>query len=245
MGVHIGDMASKNHWTIIPLLNISDIYKDSFLTDQMLGFLLDKKSATVLMEWLRTQIRIQTLTITDKIDGLIALIALGDFDTINTIIAENDSRFIECFGNRIEQLICSLKDPIARWATYISKYLLTVYEQMKGNQTKYEVYFINYCKVYLSLSAKSGGATVDIEALLEVVDDIEDKCYLYAEYWASKFTSASDGIPHILSRIFANYVGPGKGNEIIRSFFKINEATQIYKRPIVCVALGYFRFSMD
>ena len=69
---------------------------------------------------------------------------------------------------------------------------------MKVNQLKYNLNFSDYCKIYLSLIANSGGLPVDTKMLAEAMDNVENKCDLYAEYFAFKFTGASDTIFDII-----------------------------------------------
>ena len=90
-----------------------------------------------MREELRQQIYTQKLCTREKTEASIALIVLGDFDLVNVIMKEGEETFLKSFGNRIEQLICILKDPIARWSSHIAKYLLTIYNDMKANQSKY------------------------------------------------------------------------------------------------------------
>ncbi|CAF1032316.1 unnamed protein product [Didymodactylos carnosus] len=126
-----------------------------------------------------------------KTETWIALITLGDFDLIHDIIQEVNETFLRSFKNRIEQLISTLKDPIARWSSKIANYLLELYNAMKVNQLKYNLNFSDYCKIYLSVVANSGGLPIDTSILAKTVDPIDDKYKLCAEYFAYTFTGAA------------------------------------------------------
>ena len=229
MAVHLDTAMYRNYWKTMPVFDTNDIYKESFLTNRILELLCQEKEAKELIEWLRMQINNETLPINSQVECMIALTTLGDFDFVNTIVVNSEKILIKCFANRVEQLICFLKDPIARCSSQISKYLLAIYNHMKMNPSKYDISFIDYCRIYLALSANSGGFSVNTTTVAEVVEDKEDQCYLYSEYWASKFTGARDGLDD--SPLFQadECQGSKKGNRIIRSFLKINEATQMNK----------------
>ena len=230
MAVHLDTVGYKEHWKMMPIFFTSDIYKESFLTDRLFLLLSTEKHARELIEWLRMQINSQTLSVSGQMDGLIALIALGDFHFLNSVIQTNNKTFIKSFANRIEQLISSLKDPIARSSSYISKYLLTVYDHMKINQSSYDVKFIDYCKIYLSLSTQTGALPVNTKTLAEKMENIEDKSYLYAEYWISTFTGANEGdFQNTVELTLNECIASGKSNLIIKSFLKMSDAVQIYK----------------
>ena len=246
MAVHCETGVAKGLWNITPVFEVNAIYKESFLTEKILALLLDGKSTTELVETVRMQINDPTLSINDKVEGLIALVTLGDFNLISTIVQQADRTFIQYFANRIEQLICVLKDPIARCSSSLSKYLLAVYNDIKENSSNYDVNFIDYCKIYLSLSANSGGLSIDLNVLIEAVVDIEEKCDLYAEYWAAKFTGGSDDIRYAVAVILDECIMKRKSKEIVKSFLKISDAVQLY-RPVRSYAwpLDTFIFSSN
>ena len=221
----------KVHWTVKPVFDQAAIYKESFLTDEILQLLVEEKSAMELTEAFRTQIDRTELSINHRIEALIALVTLGDFDLINTIIHNAERTFLRCFANRIEQLICILKDSIAKWSSILAKYLLAVYVDMKVNDdpSKYDVNFINYCKIYISLMVNSGGLPINTTTLAETMENIEDKCDLYAEYWTSKLTGASNDFGRAISIVVNEWKDIGKSNQIIKSLLKMSDTTQLYK----------------
>ncbi|CAM2727295.1 unnamed protein product [Rotaria socialis] len=232
MAVHLDTAVSKERWTEKPIFDTNQIYKESYLTTKIIEFLAKEKSVTELLEDLRKQINSQLLSAGEKIDVLIALMALGDFDYINTFIKEIEQKLIESFGNRVDQLICSLKDPIARCSSQVPNYLLTAYKMMKAKQLKYNLSFPEYCKIYLSLVADCGGLPIDTTKLAVAMDNLEHKYTLYSEYLAFKFTSPEvDGDSKYNVAKTLESMEIYKTSEIINSFVKINDSVQIY-RPI-------------
>ncbi|CAF4121797.1 unnamed protein product [Rotaria sp. Silwood2] len=231
MAVRADDLHRARHWNDRSIFDKNEIYKESFLTNKILGLLLEEKPAIELTEKLRKQINSQKLKANEKTEALIALIALGDFDFLTGIIQEGNETFINSFENRIEQLIYILKDPIARWSLHIDKYLLQIYNDMKVNQLKYNTSFLNYCTIYLSLIANSGGLPIDTKMLAETTDNAEDKYSLYAEYFAFKLTGAADSFQHHVAVLWEKCISLSKTDQIMKSFLKISDAVQIY-RPI-------------
>ncbi|CAF4490646.1 unnamed protein product, partial [Rotaria sp. Silwood2] len=231
MAVRADDLHRARHWNDRSIFDKNEIYKESFLTNKILGLLLEEKPAIELTEKLRKQINSQKLKANEKTEALIALIALGDFDFLTGIIQEGNETFIHSFENRIEQLIYILKDPIARWSLHIDKYLLQIYNDMKVNQLKYNTSFLNYCTIYLSLIANSGGLPIDTKMLAETTDNAEDKYSLYAEYFAFKLTGAADSFQHHVAVLWKKCISLSKTDQIMKSFLKISDAVQIY-RPI-------------
>ena len=194
MAVYLDTKVRTDHWKTIPIFDMNEIYKESLLTNRILDLLFKEKEPTELIKWLQMQISEEKLSLNGKLDGLIALIALGDFDFISTLIKSSERTFIKSFANRVEQLISFLKDLISRCSSCIATYLLAVYNHMKINRSNYAIQFIDYCKIYLSLVGNSGGLPVKTKNLAQAIEDVELKSYLYAEYWALKFTSAKDGL---------------------------------------------------
>ncbi|CAF3005478.1 unnamed protein product [Rotaria sp. Silwood2] len=227
MAVRADTIRSEKRWSEKPIFDKNEIYKESYLTTKILELLVEEKSATNLIEYLRMQVHGQRLSTGEKIDTLILLMVLGDFDIINTVINEREEMFIKKFGNRVEQLICSLKDPIARCSSQVPNYLLTAYNSMKAKQLKYSIGFSDYCKIYLSLIANGGGLPIDTTKLAEAMDNAEDKYALYAEYFAFKFTGADDDKRYNVAVILDN-MKTYETDEIIKSFVKISDSVQIY-----------------
>ncbi|CAF0732068.1 unnamed protein product [Didymodactylos carnosus] len=192
MAVHLDTLEAEQHWDEEPQLDMSEIYTESFLTSKILEFLVEEKSTTDLIEELKKQINSNKLSISEKTETLIALIALGDFDFVIVITKEEDEAFIKNFRNRTEQLISTFKEPIARWSSKIAEYLLEPHNIMKVNQSKYNLQLKDYCKIYLSLMANSGGLPIVTYILAEAVDNVEAKYKLCVEYFACKFTHACD-----------------------------------------------------
>ncbi|CAF1445485.1 unnamed protein product, partial [Didymodactylos carnosus] len=232
MAVHLDTLESTKHWNKKPIFDINEIYKESSLTTQILELLVEEKSVTDLIEQLRMEIKSRQLSTEEKTEVLIALITLGDFDFINDIIKEVDETFLKNFKNRIEQLISTLKDPIARRSSKIANYLLKLYNVMKMNQMNYNLNFSDYCKIYLSLIASSGGLPIDTSILAETMDHVDDKFKLYAEYFVCKFTGASMmDLNHSVAVVLDKRIKSCNINQIIKSFLKISDTTQIY-RPV-------------
>ena len=232
MAVHLDTEVPTDHWKEKPIFDKNEIYKESFLTSKILELLKDDKPAIDLIEELRKEINTQTLNANEKTDVLIALTVLGDFDFINTFIQEGDETFIQYFGNGVEQLISSLKDPIARCSSQISNYLLMDYNTMKVNQLQYSISFADYCKIYLSLVANCGGVPIDTNELAESMENMEDRYALWGEYLACKFTGAEDsGDARYNVSCILNEMKRNEPNEIIQSFLKISDSVQIY-RPV-------------
>ena len=115
MAVHLETVVPKHHWDRKPVFDPNELYKESFLTDRILQLLSDEKPPIELIDELRTQIKRSEFTGGNKIEACIALIAFGDLDFLHTLIQQNEKIFLKNLVNRIEQLICSLKDPIARY----------------------------------------------------------------------------------------------------------------------------------
>ncbi|CAF1035552.1 unnamed protein product [Rotaria sp. Silwood1] len=231
MAVYLDTEVPKERWDKKPIFDKNDIYKESFLTNQILNLLSQNKPANSLIEQLQKEISNQNLSTSEKTEALIVLVALGNYDFINSLINEGEETMIKILENRIQQLISILKDPIARWSSHIAKYLLRIYNDMKINRVKYNLSFSDYCKIYLSFIVNSGGLPVDTQTLAEAIDSIEDKCYLYAEYFAFKFTGFSDDFRFNIAVIADKFAATGKTDELIKSFLKINDTIQIY-RPI-------------
>ncbi|CAF4829504.1 unnamed protein product [Rotaria sp. Silwood1] len=230
MAVYLDTFVPKDHWNEKPMFNKNQIYKESFLTNKILELLEEEKSTTELTEDLRKQVNHKYLNMNEEIEALIALLALGDFNFINTIINERDEMFIKNFRNRIEQLIDILKDPIARWSSHIGQYLLEIYNDMKVNPYKYTLSFLNYCTIYLSLIVNAGGLPIDTKILAEAVSNVEDKYSLYAEYFAFQFTSAvDDDFRYKIAVLCDTYIPSSKTDQIINSFLNISNAIQINK----------------
>ncbi|CAF2958563.1 unnamed protein product [Rotaria sp. Silwood2] len=102
MAVYLNTKVTKEHWTEKPIFDKNDIYKESYLTNKILELLQEEKSTTYLIEDLQKQISTQQLNEREQIEVFIALIVLGDFDFINTLIAKGEEIFIKSFSNRIE-----------------------------------------------------------------------------------------------------------------------------------------------
>ncbi|CAF3908258.1 unnamed protein product, partial [Rotaria sp. Silwood1] len=231
MAVRADKLQSEKHWDDKPIFDMNEIYKESCLTNKILQCLLEEKPTTDLIEELRKQVNNQKLNINEKTETLIALVSLGDFDFTNDIMKNEQNIFRNSFGNRIEQLISILKDPVARWSSHIAKYLLEIYNNIKMNQLKFNLNFSDYCKIYLSLIAHSGGLPVDTETLAKAADNIEDKYCLYAEYFAFKLTGAADDFRYKVAVLLDTSIASSKIDQIIKPFLKVNEAVQVY-RPI-------------
>ena len=229
MVAHLDSFMFKNDWDKTAMFVLNNIYKDTFLTSRIFQLLSEERSAVELVEDLRMQIGSATLTISNKIDGLIALSALEDFEFIHHWIRNGEKVLLERFANRIEQLISVLADPIARCSSSIEKYLLTIYRHMKLDPSIWNVTFIDYCRIYLSLSAYSGALPIDTKMLARRMENIEDKSYLYAECWASVFTGANNDVRYAVAVLLEQCIALRKSNEIIKAFLKINDAVQIYK----------------
>ncbi|CAF1051803.1 unnamed protein product [Rotaria sp. Silwood1] len=246
MAVYLDAAVHKKRWTETPKFDINDIYKESFLTNEILRLLHDEKSTTELIETLHKQIKHEKLSRREKVEASIALIVLGDFDFINTIIIEGEKMFMKGLRNRIEQLISTLKDPIARWSAHIPKYLLTIYKDMKANPLKYNMSFLHYCTIYSSLIAISGGFPIDTKMLAETIENAEDKYNLYAEYFAFKLTGADDNFQNKITVLCDTVIPTIKADHIMNSFLKINDAVQIY-RPVRAYPwiTNLFTFKLD
>ena len=230
MSAHIDTAVCKNHWTVKPIFHPNEIYKESFLTDNILQLLNEQKSATEFIELWRSQFDNQQLNLSHRIEAFIALVALGDFHFINTKIQHAETNFIRSFTNRIEQLIFILKDSIARSSSMIGKYLLAIYSDMEMNDPiKYNLNFIHYCKIYISLMVNSGGLPINTNTLAQTTKNIDEKCDLYAEYWASKFTGASNDFRSGITQIFDEWKKSIKNSHIIKSLLKVTDTVQLYK----------------
>ncbi|CAF0974085.1 unnamed protein product [Rotaria sordida] len=238
MAVRADKLYNEKHWNDKPIFDKVEIYKESFLTNKILELLYEEKSPIELIEELQKYAKSQILNISEKTEVLIALVALGDYDFINVILNESENVIIKSFRNRIDQLIYVLKDPIARWSSYIDKYLFSIYNKVKIN-----INFSDYCKIYFSLIVNSGGLPIDTKRLAEAMDNVEDKCNLYAEYFACKFTGATNDTLHTIAEISDMFVKSEKMDQIIKPFLKINDAVQIYK-PIRAYpwAIDIFKF---
>ncbi|CAF5146328.1 unnamed protein product, partial [Rotaria magnacalcarata] len=189
----------------------------------------------------------QNLNTSEKTEALLALIVLGEFDFVNDILKE-EKTMIKCFGNRIEQIICILKDPIARSSSYITKYLLEIYDGIKANEKRSNLKFSDYCKIYLSIIANSGGLPIDTTKLAEAVDDNENKYSLYAEYFAFNCTGFLDDFQYNIAALSDRLKDSGKTDQIMKSFLKIGDAVQLY-RPVRAypwpIDIFYFPSSND
>ncbi|CAF4412653.1 unnamed protein product [Rotaria sp. Silwood2] len=231
MAAYLDTEVPNERWEKKPIFDKNDIYKESFLTSQILNLLSQEKPADSLIEQLQKEISNHNLSTSEKTEVLIALVALGNYDFIKRIIDEGEETMIKILENRIQQLISILKDPIARWSSYIEKYLLRIYNNMNINRLKYNLSFSDYCKIYLSFIVNSGGLPVDTETLAEAIYNVEDKCYLYAEYFAFKFTGFSDYFRYNVATIAYKLAATGIADEIIKAFLNINDTVQVY-RPI-------------
>ncbi|CAF3945314.1 unnamed protein product [Rotaria sordida] len=231
MAVRADELNTTKHWNDKPMFDKNEIYKESFMTNKIIELLFEEKSTIELIEELRKQINSQKLCTSEKVEALIALVALGDFDFINVIIKEGEQTFINNFANRIEQLVSILKDPIARWSSHIEKYLLAIYNHTKVNQVNYNLNFSDYCKIYLSLIANSGGLPIDTKVLAEAMDNVENTYSLYAEYYAFKLTGSSDDFRYDVAGIADMFTTSEKIDQIMKPFLKISDAIQIY-RPV-------------
>ncbi|CAM4809047.1 unnamed protein product [Rotaria magnacalcarata] len=247
MAMHANRTSNKEHWKEHPIFDKNDIYKESFLTDILLELLKKEKSTTELIEYLRKQMNSQNLNTSEKTEALLALIVLGEFDFVNDILKE-EKTMIKCFGNRIEQIICILKDPIARSSSYITKYLLEIYDGIKANEKRSNLKFSDYCKIYLSIIANSGGLPIDTTKLAEAVDDNENKYSLYAEYFAFNCTGFLDDFQYNIAVLSDRLKDSGKTDQIMKSFLKIGDAVQLY-RPVRAypwpIDIFYFLSSND
>ncbi|CAF3222076.1 unnamed protein product [Rotaria sp. Silwood2] len=231
MAVYLDTKVTKKLWTEKPIFDKNDIYKESFLTNKILELLQEEKSTTELIEDLRKQINNQKLSRSEKVEVSIALIVLGDFNFINALIEEGEEIFIKSFRNRIEQLIDILKDPIARWSLNISEYLLKIYNSMKANPLLYDINFLHYCRIYLSIIANSGGLPIDTRILAEAVDNVEDKYSLYAEYFAFQIAGTAHSFQYQVAVLCDKCISSTEPDLIIHSFLKISDTIQIY-RPV-------------
>ncbi|CAF3760597.1 unnamed protein product [Rotaria socialis] len=225
MAVRADKLYNEKHWDDKPIFDTNEIYKESFLTSKIIEFLLEEKSTRELTEELRKQMQSQILNNSEKTDALIALVALGELDFVNSFINEGEELIIRSFRNRIQQLIYTLKDPIARCSSHIAKYLLA------KRSLKHNLNFSDYCKIYLSLIANSGGLPVDTIALAEAVDNVENKYDLYAEYFAYQFAGATRDKRYSIAVLSDVFKVSGKTDQIVKPFLKINGAVQMH-RPI-------------
>ncbi|CAF0784628.1 unnamed protein product [Adineta steineri] len=230
MAVRADAIGKRKFWNEKPGFDENEIYKESFLTRKILEFLSEERSARGLKEELQKQLNSKKLCINEQIEIFIALVALGDFDFASIIMEENNGLLTKYFGNRLEQLIYILKDPIARYFSYTEEYLLTIYNNMKIKPLPYGLNFCDYSKIYLSLIVNSGGLPVDTHTLAETTNNMENKCALYAEYFAYKLTSSSVGdIQYTVAVLLDTCIESMKSDLIIKSFLKINDTVQIYK----------------
>ncbi|UJR07679.1 hypothetical protein I4U23_011965 [Adineta vaga] len=226
MAVYLNGFKAKDNWTKIPIFDVNEIYKDSFLTTRIIELVRENRDTRELIAELREQISNEQLCINIRTEASIALIVLGDFDSIQ----RQDKVLRTNVENRIEELISVLKDPIARYSSHIQNYLLQLYNHMKINQSKYHLNYSNYCRIYLSFIANSGGIPVDTKLLAETVDNMDDKCDLYAEYFVSKMTGNSSGdLRYDVAVLCDKCIRILKSDLIIKSFLKINNTIQIYK----------------
>ncbi|CAF3030864.1 unnamed protein product [Rotaria sp. Silwood2] len=94
---------------------------------------------------------------------------------------------------------------------------------------KINLNFSDYCKIYFSLIVNNGGLPVNTKRLAEAMDNVEDKNNLYAEYFAYKFTGATDDMQYTIVKISNMLIESGKSDHIIKSFLKMNDAVEINK----------------
>ena len=224
MAVHLDTVVLKQYWNRRPEYDPNEIYKESFLTGQILQLLLEQKSAMGLIDELRVQINEQRLNITEKIEALLALITLADLDFVKDIIKKSERTFLQSLANRIEQLISTLKDPIARYSSFLEKYLLTISN---------DIHLMDYCQIYLFFTASAGGLPIDTRILAEKMDDCRKKCDLYAEYFAAKLTGnfLHADLKHEITSLVDKCIKSMKGDQVIESFLKMADAIQLY-RPV-------------
>ena len=231
MAVHLDTNFPTDLWKTKPIFHPHNIYKESCLTDVISKFLHEGKSTEDLLEQLLKQMKHQQLATNEKTEVFMVLVAVGRFDLVNDMVREENETLIRNFENRIAQVMHSLKDPVARCSSQIGEYLMTVYETMKANQSHCSLHYSDYCKIYFSLVAKSGGLPVDAYSLAQVIDDPEDKCALYAESIAFQFTGASNDLQQNIAALLDTCLKSNENDQIIQSFLKISSAVQLY-RPV-------------
>ncbi|CAF1425244.1 unnamed protein product [Rotaria sordida] len=229
MAVRADKISSSKHWNDQPLFDQDKIYKESFLTNQILELLRKKKPPTDLLEGLRKKISDEKLSVSDEMDVFLALIVLEDFDLINTAIKTKDEIFRKSFTNRIEQLIYVLKDHIARCSSSIADYFMSIYNNLTTNELLSTLHFSDYCKIYLALVANSGGLPVDTKSLAEAMDNDENRWNFYAEYYAFKLTGAADNFRYSVAVIADEFHTSGKVDQILEPFLRVNNAVQMYQ----------------
>ena len=229
MAVHLDTNFPTDLWKTKPIFNPNNIYKESSLTNTISEFLHEEKSTEDLLEKLLKQMKHRKLTTSEKIEIFMALVALGRFNLVNDMMKEGNEMLIRSFGNRIEQVMHSLEDPVARCSSQMGEYLMTVYDKMKANQSHWCLHYSDYCKIYFSLIAKSGGLPIDTYPLAQVMDDLEDKYSLYAESIASQLTSASGDLQNNIAALLDTCLKSNENEQIIQSFLKISSAVQLYR----------------
>ncbi|CAF1550209.1 unnamed protein product, partial [Rotaria sp. Silwood1] len=102
---------------------------------------------------------------------------------------------------------------------------------MKANQSLFDINFLHYCRIYLSILANSGGLPIDTRILAEAVDNIEDNHSLYAEYFAFQIAGAANNFQYQIAVLCDKCISSSEPDQIIKSFLKISDTIQIY-RPV-------------
>ncbi|CAF1531300.1 unnamed protein product [Rotaria sp. Silwood1] len=100
---------------------------------------------------------------------------------------------------------------------------------MKANQSLFDINFLHYCRIYLSILANSGGLPIDTRILAEAVDNIEDKHSLYAEYFAFQIAGAANNFQYQVAVLCDKCISSSEPDQIIKSFLKISDTIQIYR----------------
>lgn len=212
MAVHLDNFEPKQHWNEQPIFDENEIYKETYLTRKILRLLTEKRSTNELLEELRVQAVNKRLKINEQLDTLIALTVLTDSDDMLNSVMKIEQN--EYFQHRIEQIIYTLKDPIARCSEYISEH-----------STEMNLSY----KIYLSLIADSGGLPINTSTVAQTVSNIEHKTKLYAEHFASQFTGAKDDLRYQIAVILDTTMGTLGSDCIIKSFLKLSDAIQLYQ----------------
>ena len=211
--------------------DIKNIYKESQVTRQIIEY-LKNPSLTSLKNNLEKRFNSENLELNEKIDLLIALLALGEINFVSESLKRIEEKILKNFKHRIEQIIFLLKDSVARTSIsyyddyFFEDYLIKSYEKLIKKKEEKNIDFMLYCKIHISIIKSVGTTPIDTNKLFNKIEETLEndptlnretflstsiKNYFLSEYFAYNFSSSSkddsikDKIQGLIKLISENY----------------------------------------
>ena len=216
----------ESAWQNVPSFTSEEFYSESLLTAKILDVLEETVKLESLRDDLKKQITSYKMVSSDRAEFLLAIAALEAVDSVKLVLDNLDTKSVEYFKVRLDQLLYNLSDIVVRLSPLLVDYLTFAFKNnAKANNFAY------YCKVLLGFTADIGGIPMDTRQLVARFKSAKisltrgDEEFLCAEYLAFLFTGADNDF-----NMKEYYIFPDDNLDlIVRAYLRIHTVHQLYK----------------